>query len=51
MKYIVKEEIINNRIDKVVPILNNEITRANSQKLIEEGNIVVNGKKLNHHIK
>lgn len=36
----------NNRIDKIIPILNPQITRQTAQKLIENGNIKVNEKKV-----
>lgn len=45
-KYIIDENTQNNRIDKIVPILNTDITRVTAQKLIEAGNITVNGKKV-----
>lgn len=45
-KYIIDENTQNNRIDKIVSILNPNITRVTAQKLIEAGNITVNGKKV-----
>lgn len=36
----------NNRIDKIIPILNPQITRQVAQKLIERGNITINEKKV-----
>lgn len=44
-KYKIGEENVNFRIDKIVPILNNNITRMMAQRLIEEGKILVNNKK------
>lgn len=46
MKYIIDESNKNNRIDKVIPILNKELTRATAQRLIEDGNILVNNKNI-----
>lgn len=45
-KYIIDEKTGNNRIDKIIPILNPQITRQTAQKLIENGNITVNEKKV-----
>lgn len=45
-KYIIDEINQNNRIDKIIPIINPEITRQLAQKLIESGNITVNEKKV-----
>lgn len=45
-RYKIGEENVDYRIDKVVPILNNEITRVTTQKLLEEGKILVNDKKV-----
>ncbi len=44
-KYKIGEENVNFRIDKIVPILTNNITRMMAQRLIEEGKILVNNKK------
>ena len=44
--YKIGEENVNCRIDKVIPILNENITRMVTQKLIEEEKIQVNGKKI-----
>ena len=43
-KYIVNEELINNRIDKVVTILDNNISRMMVKKLLNEEKIFVNEK-------
>ncbi len=45
-RYKIGEENVDYRIDKVVPILNSEITRVTTQKLLEEGKILVNDKKV-----
>ncbi len=45
-KYIIDEKTKNNRIDKIIPILNPQITRQVAQRLIESGNIKVNEKKV-----
>ena len=45
-KYKIGEENVNCRIDKVIPILNKNITRAMAQKLLDEENILVNGNKI-----
>ncbi len=42
--YIINKENSNNRIDKIVPMLNKNITRVTAQKLIGNGNIKVNEK-------
>ena len=44
-KYKIGEENVNFRIDKIIPILNSNITRMMAQKLIEEEKILVNNKK------
>ncbi len=44
--YKVGDENVNCRIDKVIPILNENITRMVTQKLLEEEKILVNGKKI-----
>ena len=44
-KYKIGEENVNCRIDKIIPILNENITRVATQKLLEEGKILVNDKK------
>lgn len=43
-KYQVKEEQKNIRIDKLVSNLEKDISRTTIQRMIEEGNILVNGK-------
>ena len=45
-KYKIGEENVNCRIDKIIPILNENITRVATQKLLEEGKILVNDKKV-----
>ena len=40
--YKIGEENVNCRIDKVIPILNDNITRMVTQKLLEEEKILVN---------
>ena len=45
-KYKIGEENVNCRIDKIIPILNENITRATAQKLLDEGKILVNNKKV-----
>lgn len=45
-KYKIGEENVNCRIDKIVPILNENITRVTAQKLLEEGKILVNDIKV-----
>ena len=44
--YKIGEENVNCRIDKVIPILNDNITRMVTQKLLEEEKILVNGRKI-----
>ena len=44
-EYIINEELEGVRLDKVVTELDKEISRATAQRLIEEENILVNGKK------
>ena len=43
MEYGVKEEYVGVRLDKALSEINNEYTRSYIQKLLEEGNITVNG--------
>jgi len=43
MEYIIEETHVGQRIDKVLNDLNNEYTRSFVQKMIEDGNITVNG--------
>lgn len=45
-KYKIGEENVNYRIDKLIPILNKDITRAMAQKLLEDGKILVDGKNV-----
>lgn len=42
--YTINEKLAGNRIDKILPILDETLTRVMSQKLIEQGNVKVNGK-------
>ncbi len=44
-KYKIGEENVNCRVDKIVPILNENVTRMLAQKLLNEGKILVNDKK------
>ena len=43
-KYKIGEENVDCRIDKLIPVLNKNITRMSAQKLLEEGKILVNDK-------
>ena len=43
MEYIIDETYVSGRIDKVLSDLNGEYTRSFVQKMLEEGNITVNG--------
>lgn len=45
-KYIVSDEESGNRLDKVISILDNEISRTAVKRLIDEKNILVNGQAL-----
>lgn len=45
-KYIISNENQNIRIDKAVSILDKNISRTTIQRMVEEGNILVNGKKV-----
>lgn len=45
-KYEIKEEQKGNRIDKLVSSIQEDISRVTIQRMIEEGNILVNGKKV-----
>ena len=44
-EYIINSETQNIRLDKVITILNPELSRSMIQKMLEDGNILVNGKK------
>lgn len=44
--YIINKELVGDRIDKILPILDSNLTRVMSQKLIEQGNVKVNGKQI-----
>lgn len=44
-EYIINIETQNVRLDKVITILNPELSRSMIQKMLEEGSILVNGKK------
>lgn len=46
MKEYKIEEQAGNRIDKVIANLENDISRVAVQRMIDEGNILVNGKKV-----
>ena len=43
-EYIIQEENKGLRLDKCITILDNEVSRMAAQRMIEEGNIKVNGK-------
>ena len=43
-KYSIQEEMIGLRLDKVVTMLNQELSRAMIQKLIDDNKVLVNGK-------
>ena len=45
-KYKIGEENVNYRIDKLIPILNKDITRKKKKKLLEDGKILVDGKNV-----
>ena len=44
-KYIIDEENVNTRLDKVIAILNKDISRTSIQRLLDKEMILVNGKK------
>ena len=44
--YTISKELAGNRIDKILPNLDKNLTRVMSQKLIEQGNVKVNGKNV-----
>lgn len=44
--YTISKELAGNRIDKTLPNLDKNLTRVMSQKLIEQGNVKVNGKNV-----
>ena len=44
--YTINKELAGNRIDKILPNLDKNLTRVMSQKLIEQGNVKVNGKNI-----
>ena len=46
MKEYKIEEQVGNRIDKVIANLESEISRVTVQRMIDDGNILVNGKKV-----
>lgn len=50
-KYIINEEMKNMRIDKVLPNLDNTLSRSMIQKLINEKKIIVNGKSVKQSYK
>lgn len=43
-KYQIKEELNSQRLDKAITTLDKEMSRVMCQRLIEEGNILVNRK-------
>ena len=44
--YTINKELAGNRIDKTLPNLDKNLTRVMAQKLIEQGNVKVNGKNV-----
>ena len=44
-QYIVKEEDSGNRLDKIITVFDNEISRTAVKRLIDEKNILVNGQE------
>ena len=44
--YTINNELAGNRIDKTLPNLDKNLTRVMAQKLIEQGNVKVNGKNV-----
>ena len=44
--YTINKELAGNRIDKVLPTLDENLTRVMAQKLIEQENVKVNGKSV-----
>ncbi len=44
-EYIIDEKLVGTRLDKCITILDSEISRVTVQRLIDEENIYVNGKK------
>lgn len=50
-RYIVKSENSNQRLDKIIAKLNNDLSRVTIQRLIEEEKILVNGKKVKQSYK
>ena len=45
-QYEIKKEDVNTRLDKIVSKIENDISRTSIQRMIEEGNILVNEKKV-----
>lgn len=45
-EYIIDEKLSGIRFDKCITVLDNDISRESAQRLIEEENITVNGKKV-----
>ena len=43
LKLIVTEQYIGERLDTYVSSLNSDMSRSNCQRLIKEGNVLVNG--------
>ena len=44
-EYTITNELANQRLDKIVTILDNQLSRMEGQRLIDEGNVLVNEKK------
>ena len=51
MNIKINEENVGNRIDRFIPIVHKDISRSMVQKLIEQNDIKVNGKKTKHSYK
>ncbi len=45
-KYQISKEEVNTRIDKIITKIEQDISRTSIQRLLDEGNILVNGKKI-----
>ena len=45
-EYIVSQEEKGKRLDTYIPSVDTDITRTSAQRLIEDGNILVNGKNV-----
>ena len=45
-EYVIKDEEVNIRIDKIISTFENDLSRTAIQRMIEEGLILVNGKQV-----